>query len=92
MIKNLPSNAGDVGLIPGRGTKIPHAAGQVSPCATAMELSRLNERTHVWQTTEPTHSESPHATTRERSACHNKEPAPQREDPSCLIEDPACRN
>ena len=25
MVKNLPSNAGDVGLTPGWGTKIPHA-------------------------------------------------------------------
>ena len=25
MIKNPPSNAGDAGLIPGEGTKIPHA-------------------------------------------------------------------
>ena len=33
MVKNLPSNAGDVGLIPGRGTKIPHAMGQLSLCA-----------------------------------------------------------
>ena len=27
-VKNLPSNARDVSLIPGQGTKIPHAAGQ----------------------------------------------------------------
>ena len=27
--KNLSSNAGDVGLIPGWGTKIPHALGQL---------------------------------------------------------------
>ena len=33
MVKNLPCNAGDVGLIPGQGTKIPYAAGQLSPCA-----------------------------------------------------------
>ena len=25
MVKNLPSNAGDAGLIPGQVTKIPHA-------------------------------------------------------------------
>ena len=30
VVKNLPSNAGDAGLIPGQGTKIPHAMGQVS--------------------------------------------------------------
>ena len=32
VVKNPPSNAGDVGLIPGRGTKIPYVAGQLSPC------------------------------------------------------------
>ena len=30
MVKNPPSNAQDLGSIPGRGTKIPHAAGQLS--------------------------------------------------------------
>ena len=27
MVKNLPSNAGDVGSIPDLGTKIPHSVG-----------------------------------------------------------------
>ena len=31
MVKNLPSNTGDTGLIAGQGTKIPHAAEQLSP-------------------------------------------------------------
>ena len=31
VVKNPPSNAGDAGSVPGRGTKIPHAAGQLSP-------------------------------------------------------------
>ena len=30
--KNLPSNAGDAGSIPGRGTKIPHAVEQLPLC------------------------------------------------------------
>ena len=30
MVENLPSNAGDVALIPGCGTKILHTAGQLS--------------------------------------------------------------
>ena len=30
VVKNPPSNAGDGGSIPDRGTKIPHAAGQLS--------------------------------------------------------------
>ena len=35
--KNLPSSAGNAGLIPGQGTKSPHAAEQLSPCATTTE-------------------------------------------------------
>ena len=31
VVKNPPSNTGDVGSIPGLGTKIPHATGQLSP-------------------------------------------------------------
>ena len=34
VVKNSPSNSGDVGLIPGQGTKILYAAGQLSPQAT----------------------------------------------------------
>ena len=34
MVKNLPSNAGDAGSIPGLETKIPHATGQLSRSAT----------------------------------------------------------
>ena len=30
VVKNLPSKAGDTGSIPGPGTKIPRAAGQLS--------------------------------------------------------------
>ena len=37
VVKNPPSNAGDVGSIPGWGTKIPHATGQLSPSATSTE-------------------------------------------------------
>ena len=34
MVENLPSNAGVMGLIVCRETKISPAAGQLSPCAT----------------------------------------------------------
>ena len=37
VVKNPPSNAGDVGSIPGRGTKIPHAMGQLSLLAATTE-------------------------------------------------------
>ena len=33
VVKNPPSNAGDVRSIPGLGTKIPQAAGRLSPHA-----------------------------------------------------------
>ena len=40
MVKNLPCSAGDTGSLPGRGTKIPHAMGQLSLCvATTEQLS-----------------------------------------------------
>ena len=47
MVENSPSNAGDVGSVPGAGTKIPHAEGQLNPCATATECVCLNVRSHV---------------------------------------------
>ena len=34
MVKNLPSNAEDAGLIPDQKTKILHAEWQLNPCAT----------------------------------------------------------
>ena len=37
MVKNPPSNAGDMGSIPGQGTKIPHAMGQLSPHTATTE-------------------------------------------------------
>ena len=37
VVKNPPSNAGDAGSIPGRGTRIPHAVGQLSLHATTTE-------------------------------------------------------
>ena len=37
MVKNPSSNAGNVGSIPGWGPNSPHAAGQLSPCATSKE-------------------------------------------------------
>ena len=42
VVKNPPHSAGDMGLISVRGIKIPHAAGQLNPWATATELVRLN--------------------------------------------------
>ena len=47
MVPNLPCNAGDAGLIPGQGTKIPHATEQLNPYAlgaTTRESGCRNQR------------------------------------------------
>ena len=49
VVGNAPSNAGDTGLIPGRGTRIPHAVGQLIPRATTTELTCLKYRAHAPQ-------------------------------------------
>ena len=77
-VKNPPSNTGDAGSIRGRGTRIPHTVGQLSPRAA-------NYRAHSPWSVLPT--------TREKPARHNEEPlVPQRKYPSYLSEDPACHN
>ena len=47
-VENPPSNARDTGSIPGKGTKIPHATGQLSLCTTT--------RVCITTTTEPSGS------------------------------------
>ena len=42
VVSNLPSNAGDVGSIPGWGTKIPHAVRQLRLHAVTNEPVRHN--------------------------------------------------
>ena len=42
VVKNSPCNTGDMGLIPGQGTKIPHVAGQLNPHATTVEPMHHN--------------------------------------------------
>ena len=51
VVKNLPSNAGDVGLIPGQGTKIPHAVGQLNLLTATREPSGF--RAHALQLEKP---------------------------------------
>ena len=47
MVKNPPSNAGDVGLIPGQGTKILNVLEYLSPCITTRESMPINRRSCV---------------------------------------------
>ena len=42
VVESLPPNAGDSGLIPGWGTKIPHAVGQLSLCASMEGFAYCN--------------------------------------------------
>ena len=44
MVKKPPSNAGDVGFIPGWGIKIPYAVGQ--PSLNTLEPNSLNYWAH----------------------------------------------
>ena len=44
VVKNPPCSAGDASLIPGWGTKIPHALGQLNPSATTRESVCSDER------------------------------------------------
>ena len=62
MVKNPPSNARDVGSIPGQAAKIPHATGQLSPRAATTDPACSGA--HALQL------ESPCAATTE-PACHN---------------------
>ena len=41
VVKTLPCRGGDMGLIPGRGTRIAHTAGQPSPRTIATEAHAL---------------------------------------------------
>ena len=50
VVKSPSCNAGKAGSIPGQGTKIQHAAGQLSPRATTREKpTQSNERSCVLQ-------------------------------------------
>ena len=73
VVKNTPSNAGDTGSIPGRGTKIPHAAGQLSPRAATTDPMRSGACA-------PQLGRSPCAAT--------KSPRAAMKDPTCRKKDP----
>ena len=49
VVKNLPCNAGDSGLIPAQGTKVSHAAEQLSPHTITKESVGHKEGSHMPQ-------------------------------------------
>ena len=58
MVKNPPANAGDVGSIPGWGTKIPHAVEQLSLRATTTEHpQKIRKSSHYFdRSINPSHT------------------------------------
>ena len=55
VVKNPPSKARDAGSIPGRGTKIPQTAGQLSPRASTREReARLPQQDPTCRNEDPT--------------------------------------
>ena len=77
LVKILPSSAGNMGLIPAKWTKIPHASGKLSLRATATE--------HMCSGTR--------APQLKRSPCAvAKSPHTAMKDLTCCSEDPTCRN
>ena len=46
VVENPSSNAGNVGLIPGQGTKIPLSEGKLRPLATTRKIPQLQQRSH----------------------------------------------
>ena len=88
MVKNLPYNAGDTGSIPGQGTKIPHAMGQLSPHTPQLLSSHASTREPACcklqspHALEPAHHNyraqapwSPCTTAREKPVHSKEEPA-----------------
>ena len=59
MVKNMPSNAGETGSIPGQGIKIPHAVEQLSTHASPDSIMTLgNKKDYNNSTDEETVSQS----------------------------------
>ena len=68
VVKNPPSSAGDMGSIPGGGTKIPHAEEKNESACPSWRVRRSQQVTTKYRTSQREISleamESPHATTK----------------------------
>ena len=73
MVNNPPSSTGDSGSIPGRGTKIPHASGQLSPCAATTEPVCSGARVPQLERSPRATTKIPRATTKTRHSQRKKE-------------------
>ena len=78
VVKNSPSNAGDVGLIPGRGTKIPQAAEQLSLFAATTEPVRSRACAPQLKSLHAATREKPAHSNEESTRCNKRSCMPQR--------------
>ena len=89
VIKNLPSNAGGMVLIPGWGTKIPHPLEQLNPSTTSREPVCHDERALRAATAAPAPAEAhavqpgkPRDHSWRKPACSNREASYHNEEPA----------
>ena len=78
MVKNPLSKAGDAGSIPHRGTKIPHAAGQL---LSLRDSTRERKPAHHNQREAGEHRNERYRTPQRRSCC-NKDPTQSKKNES----------
>ena len=86
MVKNRPSNAGDAGSIPGQGTKISHAAGQLRWRVETTDPALSGSLTARAQTTATREAREPQL---EKPVHRNEEPACCNER-SCMLQRRSC--
>ena len=77
LVKNLPCNAGDVGLLPAWGTKIPHAAEQLSHVCHKYWSLRALESTHCNYWAQKSQLELSQRAAMKDPMWHNKDPLRQ---------------
>ena len=82
MVKNPPAMQGDTGSIPGQGTKIPHAAKQLSPHAATTEPAHSGAHVPQLESSRAACTEahvlwSPRTTTRESAHRNKRSQRPQ---------------
>ena len=86
VVKNLPGNERDMGLVPDWGTKIPHATEQLS--SHAMQLptpsSETREATTMRSPRTATREQPPLTATRETPGCSDQDPPRTKQNKSIL--------
>ena len=77
VVKNPPTNATDSGSIPGRGTKIPHAMGQLSLRSATTEPAHSGAHVPQLERSPCTAMKSPCTATKRSCMLQRRSPMPQ---------------